>query len=280
MANLLTQAHKKVSHKLFLTSKSLLQNAIFLGNRAQKPNLHVFVAGAQRSGTNMMMDVLERSLQTDIYHETDTRAFDNYLMRDVCVIRALVEESKAPIFVIKALCELDRLTELMTSFEPAKTVWIVRDFNDVVNSALISFKSLPRSVADMVIYRDQEDWRSRGMSDATFGLLRELYHAEIDAASAIALFWYSRNILFFEQHLDQDSNVLLVRYESLVSEPERSFERIFKFLELNYSLRIVSNVFNSSIGRRPPPVIESAVREVCEELLHTFQLTIDTDDRF
>ena len=280
MSRLRADASRKLKYQLLLASKFLLQNATFFGKRQTHSNVRVFVAGAQRSGTNMLMKVLERSFETDIYHENNPRAFDNYLMRDTDVIWALVSKSRAPLFVIKALCELDRLVELMDSFAPARTIWIVRNFEDVVNSALLSFKSLPGSVADIVTYRNREDWRCRGMSDTTFGLLRTLYHADIDPASAVALFWYSRNILFFENHFDQDPNVLLVRYESLVSDAERTFQKLFRFLGLKYSPRIVSNVFNSSVGRRPAPLIEPAVRDLCEELSRSFQRRIDKDGRF
>ena len=36
---------------------------------------HVFVAGMQRSGTNLLMDVLDASHATQVFHETDPRAF-------------------------------------------------------------------------------------------------------------------------------------------------------------------------------------------------------------
>ena len=59
---------------------------------------YVFVAGMQRSGTNMVMDVLERSLGTDVYHENDPRAFERYEMRDPAVIRQLANGSGTPLF--------------------------------------------------------------------------------------------------------------------------------------------------------------------------------------
>ena len=64
----------------------------------------IFLAGMQRSGTNMLMEVLERSLATQVIHERDPRAFDNYLMRPPEVIAALRARSRAPVFVTKARC--------------------------------------------------------------------------------------------------------------------------------------------------------------------------------
>ena len=78
------------------------------------PRTHVFVAGQQRSGTNMLMEVLEWSPYTDVYHETDPRAFTpGYEMRETAVIQDLARASRAPFFIVKSLCELDRLRSLL-----------------------------------------------------------------------------------------------------------------------------------------------------------------------
>ena len=82
---LLSRASRKLERHILLGSKYAAQRM------TQKPSqkLTVFVAGVQRSGTNMLMDALERSFETDVYHERDPRAFDNYLMRPPEVIARL-----------------------------------------------------------------------------------------------------------------------------------------------------------------------------------------------
>jgi len=243
------------------------------------PAMHVFVAGMQRSGTNMVMDVMERSLRTDVYHENDPRAFERFQMREEAVIRDLTARSRAPFFVIKALCELDRLPALMDSFAPARTLWVLRDFEDVVNSATRSFRNFPAQLSRLVKDRNSNQWRGRGMSDDTHAQLRTLFHEAMNEDTAAALTWYYRNILFFEQGLDRDPRVLLVSYEKLVTEPEAQFRRIFEFLEIPYTPWISRIVFASSIRRRPPPPIEPAVRELCEDLARRFQHCLDGNQR-
>ena len=239
------------------------------------PAMHVFVAGMQRSGTNMVMDVLERSPRTDVYHENDPRAFERFEMREEAVIRGLVTRSRAPFFVIKALCELDRLPALMDSFAPARTLWVLRDFEDVVNSATRSFRNFPAQLARLVQDRNSNQWRGRGMSDHTHARLQALFHEEMNEDTAAALTWYYRNILFFERKLDRDPRVLLVSYEKLVTDPEAQFQRIFEFLEIPYTPWISRIVFASSIRRRPPPPIEPGVRALCEDLTLRFQRCLE-----
>ena len=125
----------------------------------------VFVAGMQRSGTNMLMDTLERSFSTDVYHEWDGRAFDNYQMKDRATIQRLLEDSCGQQFVIKALCELQDLTQLMTDFDDSRTLWIFRDYQDVVNSMIRSFGNMDAQIFRLVDDPDSEAWLGNGMSE-------------------------------------------------------------------------------------------------------------------
>lgn len=238
-------------------------------NRSSRQQ-HVFVAGMQRSGTNMVMEVLDRSFHTDVFHETDSRAFEHYEMRPDAVIRSLAAKSGAPFFVIKALCELDRVKALMEAFPPAKTIWIVRDFNDSVNSAVASFSHFAARMARMSEDRLSDGWYGRGMSDATHALLKQTYHPNISETSAAAMMWYYRNALFFDQGLHNDPRALLVKYESLVTEPQNEFPRIFSFLGIPYSPWLSRHVFASSVRRKPAPNIDKPIAELCEALTHRF----------
>lgn len=259
--SLFSRAIERAERSALLLAKGVRQRV------ASKPvSLLVFVAGMQRSGTNMLMDVLERSWLTDLYHETDSRAFDTYEMRQRPVIHALVLRSRAPVFVIKALCELDQIKSLLDEFTPAKSVWVVRDYNDAVSSALVSFRNFTHQVGRIATDRNSDGWRGRGMSDMTHMLVRRLYTPEMNDATAAALIWYFRNVLYFEQSLQHDPRVLLAHYEDMVTAPEREFSRIFDFLGLEYSPFVIRKVFASSIRRRPLPPIAEPVRELCEEL--------------
>lgn len=246
--------------------------------RAWKPLRHrlagtssaqrVLVAGMQRSGTNLLMETLEWSALTDVYHETDDRAFDNYEMRPRAVVRELMRRSRAPVFVVKSLCELDQVRSLMDDFGPARTLWIVRAFDDTVNSAVKSFGHFANQVHRLAKDKSAAGWRGRGMSDETQALLRRFDRPALDDASAAALMWYYRNVLLFEQGLDQDDRVLLVRYENLVRSPAEEIREVFGFLGLpDWSPRISRHVHPRSVGKSPQAAIDPDVRLVCEGLL-------------
>lgn len=254
----------------------LLEKALYQRSRAllgRPPDrLHLFVAGMQRSGTNMIMDVLERHIDTVVYHERDARAFDNYQMRDRSVIQGLADRALAPVFVIKALCESHELGSLMDDFMPAKALWVLRNYRDVVNSMRVSFGNQANQVKWVVANKDESGWwLGRGISEETRAVLQRLVRPDIDDANACALQWYFRNKTYFEQHLERDPRVLLVNYDALVAEPERSLNAVFDFVGLACNRRVARGIFATSVGRREPPVIDTEIESVCDGLDQKFR---------
>ncbi|MFP5382188.1 MAG: sulfotransferase family protein [Gammaproteobacteria bacterium] len=253
------------------------RNALWRGGKALRHRLlprpleqHVFVAGMQRSGTNLLMDVLDASADTQVFHETDPRAFARFEMRDLETIRRLTAACPAPAFVIKALCELDRIRVLMDAFAPAKTLWVVRDWRDSTHSAVKSFSNFVPQWKRLA-QGDANDWRGRGMSEATRALLASLYRDDASESEGAALMWYYRNILFFEQQLESDPRVRCVFYEDLVQHPDREVEAIYDFLGLRgFSAAVAGRIHTRSVRRRSPPDISPAVSGLCDDLLARF----------
>lgn len=268
MTDLIDRARAKLGREAAGLVKRAVQKLRRLGGGA--PKQVVFVAGVQRSGTNMMIDVLDRSLQTDVFSGSDPRAFENYALRQQAVLGALIEASDAPYVVFKALFELDALARLLDVFAPAKAVWIVRRYDDMVNSHLHKWSGCPSAIGQILEDRDSAGFRGRGMSEETRATVADVYHPDMTDASAVALFWWFRNRLFFEQAFDADTRVLPVRYESLVSDPQPEFRRVFAFVGVDFTPRVMRKVFASSIGKDAPPEIEPPVRALCDEMQARF----------
>lgn len=241
----------------------------------------VFVAGVQRSGTNMVMDVLERSWQTEVFHEFDPRAFDTYMMRPPAVIRGLIDASPAPWVVVKALHEGHDLAGLLDRYRPARAIWMFRGFDDMINSNMANWPGGRNQIEDIVAARDpaqdsaqgrardldRADWRGRGMTEATLATVRAHYRPAMNDASALGLFWFYRNQLFFDQGFEADRRVLLLRYESLVGEPARQVDGLARFLDLRPTEPMRRLIVPGSVAKRPPPDIDPDVRRLCQEML-------------
>ena len=256
----------RIRHALWRHAKALRQRVL-----PRPVAQHVFVAGMQRSGTNLLMDVLDASAATQVFHETDPRAFERYEMRDLTVIKQLAANCPAPVFVVKALCELDRIKLLMDAFTPAKTLWVVRDWRDSVNSAIKSFGNFVPQWHRLA-HGDTNDWRGRGMSPATRELLTAMYRPDVSEAEGAAIMWFYRNILFFEQQLATDARVRVVFYEDLVQHPMREVAAVYNFIGLQgFNRRVAGRIHARSVKHRSPPDISPAVSALCDELLARFR---------
>lgn len=256
----------RIRHTVWRHAKALRQRVL-----PRPVAQHVFVAGMQRSGTNLLMEVLDASAATRVFHETDPRAFNRYEMRDLLVIRQLAQSCRAPVFVIKALCELDRIKDLMNAFSPARTLWMVRDWRDSVTSAIKSFGNFVPQWRRLA-QGDAADWRGRGMSPATRELLAALYRPDASEAEGAAIMWFYRNVLFFEQLLAADARVRVVFYEDLVQHPMREVAAVYDFLGLpGFDAAIAGRIHARSMMHRNRTDISPAVAMLCDELLARFR---------
>jgi hypothetical protein len=230
------------------------------------------VCGVQRSGTEMLMHILERSNETDVYRETDRRAFSHYNMRPPTVMRHLIEKSCVGRIVVKALLESDKTAELLQELAPAKAIWMVRHYDDVVNSCMQCWPGDRNHIGKIIVDRNAAGWRGRGMSDETHALLREYYHPDMDDSSALALFWYYRNQLLFDQKLEEDPRLLILRYEPLVQFPEKYGPIVARFVGIAFTPAMMRLVFSDSVRKRPPPNVEPRIRALCDPMLNCLTL--------
>lgn len=228
----------------------------------------VFVVGKQRSGTTMLMIVLELHPDTEIYDEAhDSAAFDRYCLRPDARIQKLVERSRAPFVCFKPLMDSHRVPELLTTFPNGRVVWMARDPRDVANSTLRKFAGSNDRVRAFCEGREPDNGIAREVSAPTLERLRELYRPDLSEFDVACLEWWIRNRIVVDQGLDEDPRVRFVRYERLVESGAAGVHAIFDFLGLRPNAGATAHVHARSVGRHPAPPIDSAVGEACDELL-------------
>ncbi|MGD8325980.1 MAG: sulfotransferase [Sphingomonadales bacterium] len=231
----------------------------------------ILVPGVQRSGTNMLMDVLDLSLETDVFHERDPRAFDSYHLRPYVRQMELRDTSHARFFVLKALLDSEKTSELLSFLAPAKAVWMYRNYDDMVNSNLRNWPGGRNQIEDLMRDPFKTGYRAWGMTEETLRLIKRHYEPGMDDASAIALFWYYRNQLFFDQQLDENQNVIVLKYEDVASEPEPTLKWLCEKLDLDFTPRMASQIHAKSIGKRKPSEIRLDIRKLCDQMLLRFE---------
>lgn len=247
----------------FLISKDLNQFLLRRDSFSKEKKI-CFVTGVQRSGTNMMMDLIERHPDTYVYKESDSRAFDDYMLRTISYIKKLLKKTIPTHIIIKALSEAHDLYWILDVFGDAKVIWIYRDYPDVINSNQRQF-SLKRNYLDEIVKDPRRGfWRGLGMTEETLAIVRAHYDKDMNDESAQALFWYYRNQLFFDQKFDMDPRVILIKYEPFVMDPSKYIDFIFDFIGLVPKKNLVKQVHSTSIRKNEAPSIRPDIVELCD----------------
>lgn len=235
------------------------------GNPRLRRNRIVFLGGVQRSGTNMIMELLDRSPDTKVFHESDTRVFDGtYCHRSEAVLHAHAR-SILPCIVFKALSESYKIAGLMAQFPCSSALWIYRSYPAVVSSNMLRWPGGTNVLARIVRDRSEGDWRAAGMSDKTHEIVRRLFRPGLNIESCQALFWYYRNQLFFDQGFDRDRRVLLVRYDSVAGDPPAELARIGEFLGIRFPRRAAMHV-NPDSRTKLSLEIDPPIAALCDEM--------------
>jgi hypothetical protein len=228
----------------------------------------VFLCGAQRSGTNMVVHGLDESPEFEVYNEGDTRAFRNFRLRDDNDVRQLIAKSRHEFVLFKPLCDSHRVLHLLDNAGPnARALWAYRDYEGRVRSHLRKFvDSNLRVLQAFVLEDDRSHWQVQGMPIDAEDFVRSLDVRTMTAASASALFWWFRNRIYLDQRLSDRLDVRLVSYNLMLEEPERTMRSVCSFLNFRYEDALIHHM-----ARRPPALgdslpIDHRIRARCESL--------------
>lgn len=237
--------------------------------RNTTPPRALFVVGCQRSGTNMLLNVLDKSPETWVYPEDNGSAFEQCRIKPVNVRNRLIDRARSQWVIFKPICDLQNLDKLLNDHPGSKAIWIYRQYQDVANSAIKRWgngqKKLIRALATREIWKH---WMAERLSAEDRNLIRNVYHDSMSDHSAAVLKWFLRSKWFFDLHLDRLSDrVFLVKYEDLVRYPEINFEAVFRFLDVPFSSSFVADIFETSVKKYEFPEIEQKIRDLSDELM-------------
>ncbi len=110
-------------------------------------------------------------------------------------------------------------------------------------------------------------------------LIRSFDWERTSPASASALFWYVRNRLVFDLGLTDRSDLVVISYRDLVSNPREAIEPVLNLLDLRFTEDLISHIDaretsritapspgGSGSVRATPLDIDPRIRAVCAEL--------------
>ncbi len=237
-----------------------------------------FIFGCQRSGTTMLQQtLLNRSWHVLIMEEHDRRLVGNAphkteWQEDAIVfgrIRALPFE----VIAVKPLVESYRAAELLETAGRATAVWMLRHYRDVARSNLLRF-GLGNAHRDLqpFITGDSLDWHCRGATEETRKRVIELVRNGLEPLDAAALFWWTRNQLYFDQHLSEDERFRILRYERICSSPEDVIQSLSDYIGVSLPVRsTISRIRSQRAKASPVDELDPRIEQLCAKMWNSFE---------
>ena len=234
----------------------------------------VFILGAQRSGTSMLANSLGESPEFEVYGEKSI-AFEDNILKDADTVRRLLQHSSHPFVVFKPLTDSHRAAALLSIKHGSKAIWMYRRPEDRASSAVEKFGDTNlRFLQELGCQGPTDRWEARGITRETLTIVRRLNPDSMNAHTAAATFWYLRNQLFFDQNLDRNRDVLLLRYEELVTAPEVAMRILCSFIGCQFHPRMIVNIHQRSVGRSDVHLPQE-VAEACRTMLDRLDKCFD-----
>jgi hypothetical protein len=256
-----------IPYRLWEKSASQRKEALRRWSNPEKKSTPVFLLGCGRSGTNMLSRSLGKSFQVELFNEDHPVAFERWRIRDFATIAELSASGYAQVKLYKPILDTHLARGYLSYFQNGKIIFIFRHFPDVINSSIKHFGRdnwLGRVTS--WIENDFAEFAGAPLPPATRKYVEARWHKDLSAESANALYWLLYNRLYFDLDLDQNQNVMLVKYENVVARPDLELQKLCNFLEIKYSSNMIARIFSTSIKRSQSPLIEPSILSACDDL--------------
>ena len=241
-----------------------------LGRRPADASTFV-VFGCQRSGTSLLLRLVERDWRAHVFGEKSELFLDrpgDRRMIDLSEAAGVVSRQRVRLVAIKPLVESHRVPELLDGFPRASGVWMFRDVREVARSNLKAF-GIDNGERDLqpILDRSATDWRAAGASPATLDRAAELARHVTEPIEAAAIFWFVRNSLFFDLDYANEPRLATCSYADLVIQPDAVMRGLYAQAGQPFpGERITREVRDGSLGRGVDVDLAPAIDDACAEL--------------
>jgi hypothetical protein len=236
----------------------------------------VLIFGCQRSGTTMLQQTfLDRSWRVLILEEHDRRLVGpgpgETTWQEYSTVLGRIHRLPFEVVAAKPLAESASATALMDAAGAVKAVWMLRHYPEVARSNVSRFgMDNPYRDLQPIHSRDALDWRYRGTTEETWETVTALLNRRLTPFDAAALFWWTRNQLYFDQRLWEDDRIRILRYERACNQPDEVIRSISGHIGLALPLGSIA----ARVRAQPPPEtkgLDPDVERLCRKLWDSFE---------
>jgi hypothetical protein len=227
----------------------------------------VLIAGLQRSGTTMLMNIFHLHPETDVFDEArESKAFFDFRIRSVDIVRQVIADSHFRFPCFKIIADSHILPAIMRGLPDAKVIWMYREYSANAASRLKKFPHATAAIRAVCEGRLGGGWFAEGVSTAIRRSLQGLDRSGFSDFDYACLVWWVRNQIFFDLGLATDPRVRLLRYETLVVDPRSTMNDLFRWLDMPSSGQSMRFVHAQSLFKRDLPSLDPQVETLCSGL--------------
>jgi len=227
----------------------------------------IFILGYGRSGTSMMLNVFASDMNFEIFRENDSRIAKNYML-DYKKIKPVIDSCKFEFLVMKPILNSFDAKKLLDSYDRSKILWMIRGYRDVTASAIKKWGSNNSdSLRELVLENKDCGWLSKGMPAETLEILRNINTAHFSKYDWQCLVWWSVNRMILLNNLYLNNNIFLLKYETLIENPEDILKKVYQFAGLAYQTKAHKYIFSTSVKKGSSIELRPVVQKMCDSLI-------------
>jgi hypothetical protein len=246
--------------------------------RARPNERHVvLIFGCQRSGTTMLQQTfLDRSWRVLILEEHDRRLVgpqpEETTWQEYSTVLGRIRRLPFEVVAAKPLVESASATALMDAAGAVKAVWMLRHYPEVAQSNVSRFgMDNPYRDLQPIRSRDALDWRYRGATEETWETVTALMNRRLTPFDAAALFWWTRNQLYFDQRLWEDDRIRILRYERACNQPDEVIRSLSDHIGLALPLGSIAPRVRAQPFHPETRELDPDVERLCRKLWDSFE---------
>lgn len=256
------QYQEKIFRRLSRYKKTLLYSVC----KPVKNTLPVFIMGCGRSGTTMMINIFQRDHRTESLEENSPKIAESFMLVRERIPHA-ISASKASVLVMKPILNSFDALNLLKTHDNSKIIWMLRDYKDMIASSMKMFGSVVSDyMKDLVLYNKGDNWLSLGVPAETREILSAIDSSDFTSYDWMAMVWWSVNRTIILDRLYDRDRFLLVKYETLVRNPDAVLKAVYGFIGLEYHYKATKYVHTASIGKGAAIRLHPRVEEICDNL--------------
>jgi hypothetical protein len=239
----------------------------------------VLIFGCQRSGTTMLQQTfLDRSWRVLILEEHDRRLVgrgrgpEETSWQEYPTVLRRIRRLPFEVVAAKPLVESDSATALLDDAGAVKAVWMLRHYPEVARSNVSRFgMDNPHRDLEPIRSRDALDWRYRGVTEETWETVTALMNRRLTPFDAAALFWWTRNQLYFDQRLWEDDRIRILRYERACNQPDEVIRSLSDHIGVALPLGPIASRVRAQPAHPETRELDPEVERLCKKMWDSFE---------